>query len=108
MYPGQMLSYGTRTGKVDLGEVDVNNYISWIYGYLLLQSESLDRVLQKLERHYNIPFVYDAADFRNIYVSGKLDLKGSPENALKYISITAPISYTISGGKINVELATEK
>ncbi|MBB4034159.1 hypothetical protein GGR21_000044 [Dysgonomonas hofstadii] len=108
IYPDQMFTYGVDSDKADVRKVDVNNYISWIYGYLLLQSESLDRVLQKLERHYNISFTYNTSDFKNIYVSGKLDLRGSPESALNYISITTPITYTINDDTIKIELAPKK
>ncbi len=108
IYPDQMFTYGVDSDKADVRKVDVNNYISWIYGYLLLQSESLDRVLQKLERHYNISFTYNTSDFKNIYVSGKLDLRGSPESALNYISITTPITYTINDDTIKIELAPPK
>lgn len=105
IYPSQMFSYDIASGKADIQKVDVNNYISWINGYLMLQSESLDSVLQKLERYFNISFVYDSKNLKNIRVSGKLDLKGTAENAIKYISITAPISYKVNGDKIVIELA---
>lgn len=103
--PNQMFTYGASSNKVNIQRVDVNNYISWIYGYLLLQSETLDKVLQKLERHYNLHFVYNRADLGKIYVSGKLDLKGKIDDALRYISITAPIKYTQEGDKIRIELS---
>lgn len=103
IYPSQMFSYDIASSKADIQKVDVDNYVSWIHGYLMLESESLDLVLQKLERYFNISFIYDSKNFSNIRVSGKLDLKGTPENALKYIGITAPISYKINGEKIKIE-----
>ncbi|GAB6007562.1 FecR family protein [Dysgonomonas reticulitermitis] len=108
IYPSQMFSYDIASSKADIQEVDVDNYVSWIHGYLMLKSESLDLVLQKLERYFNISFIYDAKNFSNIRVSGKLDLKGTPENALKYIGITAPISYKINGEKIKIESTPKK
>jgi hypothetical protein len=103
IYPSQMFSYDIASGKADIQKVDVDNYVSWIYGYLMLESESLDLLLQKLERYFNVSFIYDAKSFNNIRVSGKLDLKGTPESALRYIGITAPISCKINGEKIKIE-----
>ena len=103
IYPSQMYSYDITSSKADIQKVDVDNYVSWIHGYLMLKSENLDSVLRKLERYFNITFVYDAKSFNNIRVSGKLDLKGTPENALKYIGVATPIHYQIKGNEIIVE-----
>lgn len=108
IYPSQMFSYDIASSKADIQKVDVDNYVSWIHGYLMLESESLDLVLQKLERYFNISFIYDSKILNNIRVSGKLDLKGTPENALKYISVAAPISYKIIGEKIKIETIPKK
>ena len=106
--PGQMLSYGVTSNQVDIQEVNVDHYTSWIHGYLLLQSESLDRVLRKLEKHFNCPLHYQVADLASIYVSGKLDMKGTIENALDYISTAVPISYQMSANGVNIEPVSHK
>lgn len=102
--PNQKFSYQASSKEVNIQKVDVNNYISWIQGYLLLNSENLDSVLQKLERHYNISFSYDSNKLKDIRVSGKLDLHGGIEGVLKYISITVPINYNINGKTVKIEL----
>jgi hypothetical protein len=107
--PGQMFSCDLTSNNVNIQEVDVNYYTSWIHQYLLLQSESLDRVLRKLEKHFNVPIQYQATDFASIYVSGKLDLNGSIENALDYIGITTPIRYQKNNNDgFNITLSTYK
>jgi ferric-dicitrate binding protein FerR (iron transport regulator) len=100
--PNQMLSYKTGSNNADVLEVDVNNYISWIHGYLFLQGERLDRVLQKLEKYFNVSFTYNGSGFDKIHVRGKLDLTGSLESVLNYISITTSVSYTISDDHIEI------
>lgn len=102
--PNQMLSYKTTLKEVNIQKVDVNNYISWIQGYLLLNSENLDSVLQKLERHYNLSLSYDQNTLKNIRVSGKLDLHRGIESVLEYIAITTPIKYNIDGKNVKIEL----
>jgi ferric-dicitrate binding protein FerR (iron transport regulator) len=108
IFPNQAFAYDVVSEHVDIREVNINNYISWIYGYLFLQSESLDYVIQKMEKHFNIPFTYNAKELKNIRVSGKLDLNKSPEDALKYIGIAAPISYETEENHIKIERISKK
>ena len=109
IYPGQMFSYGVTSSQVDIREVNVEHYTSWIHGYLLLQSENLDFVLRRLEKHFNIPIHYQAADFASTYMSGKLDLKGTIENALDYISTAASIHYQINdNGAVSIEAISKQ
>lgn len=108
IFPNQAFAYDVVSEHVDIREVNINNYISWIYGYLFLQSESLDYVIQKMEKHFNIPFTYNVKELKNIRVSGKLDLNKSPEDALKYIGIAAPISYETEENHIKIERISKK
>lgn len=108
LYPNQMFSYEIDSNKAGIEKVDVSNYVSWIHGYLMLKNENLDQLLQKLERYFNLTFIYDAKQFSNINVSGKLDLKGTPISILKYIAITTPISYTINDDKIEIKIVNHK
>lgn len=103
IYPNQMFSFDVKSNKVGIQEVDVDNYTSWVNGYLMLKSQRLDLVLQKLERHYNCSINYNAPKLADIRVSGKLDLRGSLENALKHISLTTPISYSFDDEGITVK-----
>lgn len=102
--PYQMLAYETSSSKINVEEVDVSNYISWIYGYLLLNAEKLPRLLHKLERHYNISFVYNENELRNISVSGKLDLAGGLNEVMSSIALTAPIWFELTEEQIIVKL----
>ncbi|WP_163211083.1 FecR family protein [Bacteroides sp. 519] len=85
--PNQMFSYNKDSNKIHIEKVDVDQYVSWIYGYLITQNENLDSVFQKLSRHFNIAFVYDRTNFRKTTFSGKLDLKLPISNILENISI---------------------
>lgn len=88
-----------------LGEkkiVDVNEYVGWINNLLVLKSQPLGEVFAKLHLYYDVKFEIDES-VRNMALSGKLDLKDKIEDVVKSISKTAPITYTISNGKIIIE-----
>jgi len=104
MSPNQLLSYDLSSKETDVKEVDVTMYVSWINGYLLLQSESLDRLLGRIDRHYNTTTRYNKNDIRKIKVSGKLDMKKEIDKILEYISTTAPITYQVNGKEVSVKI----
>lgn len=104
MQPNQLFSYDLFLAETSVKKVDVSLYISWVDGYLLLQSESLDRLLMKLGRHYNIRIHYNKEEMQKIKVSGKLDLQKDIHKIFDYISTTAPIVYNIEGSDVTVKL----
>lgn len=102
--PDQMLTYGRLNKKIDIQIVDVANYTSWIDGYLLLENEDLGNLLQKLERHYNLLFIYNREELKNIYVSGKLNLEVTVQEVLDCISITTPIVYSVENDPLQIKI----
>lgn len=104
MEPEQLFSYEDALGEAAISNVDVDEYISWTEGYLLLQNESLDRLLARIERHYNVRIVYNAEDIRGIMVSGKLDLQKGINKMLEYISVTAPVIWKLENEEVVVKV----
>lgn len=102
--PGEKFSYDKSSHGIDIKNVDVSEYTSWINGYILLRNESLDNILRKLERHYSTSITYENKEkLRSISVSGKLDLKDKIEDVLNNISIAAPIHYQIHENTIIIK-----
>lgn len=76
-------------------------YTTWINGWYDFSNEKLDRVLGKLERFYNVKFIYDESLVENaLPLSGKLDLKGSISEVMSVLSGVAKIDYKISNENI--------
>lgn len=101
--PNQMYSFGVKTEKADILNVDPNIYTSWKSGFLIIRNEKLEVVLNKLQRFYNLSFAYDSNQMKDIKVGGKLDLKDNIEDVLRIISITAPIEYEINDKTIKIK-----
>lgn len=102
--PNEKMRYEISSGNTKIEEVDVNYYISWIYGYLLLNKERLPQLLHKLERHYNVSFTYNEADIRNFSVSGKLDLDAGINEVMNFIALTTPVVYELKDDSILIKL----
>jgi len=87
--PGQQASISSEDGKtIKLENISFpDNYIAWIYGYLVFKEEPLQDVLKRISRYYNIN-IEPGNSIKNLKVTGKLDLKEDPERVLNGISIT--------------------
>ncbi len=104
MVPNQKASFriGDKQMLVE-HEPHTENYIAWIDGWYKFKNENLRQVFLKLGRYYNITFVYDDAKIgKALPVSGKLDLKETPEEVMKTLSMVAEFSYEINENKVIV------
>lgn len=83
--PGQKGSINKMSQSVSVAKVDVNNYISWIDGYLIFRNENTAEVIKQVSRYFNVPIAapkgYDFATF-----SGKLDMNSGIDEVLTRIT----------------------
>lgn len=83
--PNECFSYNNSNGEYFVKDVDVSNYISWIYGKLRFKKEQMRNVLKKLEKVYNIKITLKDEKYGQSLVSGELNMKDSPEETLKLL-----------------------
>lgn len=100
--PNQKAIYFDDTKQLTKSNIsDASIYTTWINGWYDFSNEKLDRVLVKLERFYNVKFIYDKPLVENaLPISGKLDLKDSISEVMGVLSGVAKIDYKISNENI--------
>mgnify|MGYP000486501160 CR=1 FL=1 len=101
MKPNEILKYERQIQQTRIGKTNAAEYISWINGWLICNSENLANVLMKLARYYNVN-IEISPKVKTLTLSGKLDLKTNCEDVLKAIVLTAPIVYTKVNNKYQV------
>lgn len=83
--------------------VSTEEEISWIDGNLIFNKEPLGELAKKLERKYNIQFVFANEDVKTYSYSGTL--RDFPlEQVLKAVELTSPVRYTIEGNKVTLSI----
>lgn len=104
--PNQKAIYFDDTKLLTKSNIpDAGIYITWINGWYNFSNEKLDRVLGKLERFYNVKFIYDKSLIENaLPISGKLDLKDSISDVMVVLSGVAKIYYKISNENIVITM----
>ena len=97
--PNQAIKINKNTFEQTVVDVDIYDYIAWKDGFLQFNSEKLERVLRKVERHYAVQVMIELS-LDDYSISGKLDLKDYIEPALQIISKLAPIQYEIVNNEV--------
>jgi ferric-dicitrate binding protein FerR (iron transport regulator) len=94
----QQSVFNKSSRQTKINQVDPKKYVSWKDGKLMLIDDPMARVKKKLERWYNVevkivdPKAYD-------YKYTATFTHESIEQAMKYLSMAAPISYEIKMGE---------
>jgi hypothetical protein len=89
----------------DLSEIKTVNvypHICWIDGYMQIDNESLETILGKLARYYNVRFNYDRVATTDETFAGKLDLSEALDDVLHSISFSTPFSFEREGSTITI------
>lgn len=104
LMPNQKATYSNDTKQLTKSSItDAGRYITWTNGWYNFSNEKLDRVLGRLERFYNVKFIFDKSLVENaLPISGKLDLKDSISDVLGVLSGVAKIDYKIDEDNIAI------
>lgn len=96
--PNQKAIYNKEQKKISvINEPDVEFAIAWTEGWFKFSKQNLNTVLNKLQRYYNVKFVFDR-DFPTAdLITGKLDLKESIDQVMIALSDVADIQYKTDG-----------
>ena len=102
LIPNQKAVYSIDRKQLIKSNVpDANLYVTWTNGWYNFSNEKLERVLGKLERFYDVKFIYNKSLIENaLPISGKLDLKDSILDVLGVLSNVAKIDYKMSNEDI--------
>lgn len=96
--PGELAVFTKSNGQITKKKTDLQKYIAWKNGKLMFRDDKMDKVVEKLERWYNVEFIIadkEIADY--VYTATFID--ESLDQVLKMLSISAPIRYTVSDRK---------
>lgn len=102
--PSQKFTYEKTTGKTNVQQVNVFEYICWKDGLVYFKNESISNVFRKLERYYNVVLDFNPSVTDHISLSGKLDLKDDIQKTFEILSVTVPIEYKIFENKIKIDV----
>jgi ferric-dicitrate binding protein FerR (iron transport regulator) len=84
-------------------DVDIREAVSWRSGALTIEGETLEGLVKKLERKFDVTFTFEDAELKEYSYSGTL-LDLPLEQVLQALRLTSPVNYTISEKSVKLSL----
>ncbi len=101
--PNQKASFDKENKNISVkSEPDVEFAIAWTEGWFMYSQQDLKTVLNKLQRYYNVQFIFDSGFQTTDQITGKLDLKESIEKVMIALADVAKIQFRIADDKIYI------
>jgi hypothetical protein len=98
--PNQIASFDRADRSIEVKKVDVENYVLWKDGMFKFESSDFSQVAIKLERFYNVRFIFADPALRDLKISGKLDLKRTEGSVIEILAIMAAVKINKKGENI--------
>lgn len=95
LLPGQGFIFNKESGKYTRTTVDVKRLSSWREGELVFDNITFEELAKRLERNFNIQFVFENNNVRKYSFGGSFRNYESVETIMKVISTSTPVKYKI-------------
>ena len=104
LMPNQKASYDRNDRSIVIkDEPNVDDAISWTKGSFKFYRQSINDVLNKLQRYYNVQFILSPGFPTEDLISGELYLKDSIGQIMKSLDVVVKMQYRIVGNQIYIE-----
>lgn len=93
LVPGEKIDYNPENNQMEVSKVPTAEVQSWKEGYLDIESESLDVIVQRIATYYNMQIGIIGLDLSNEKFTGKLVFQRSVQDVLDLLCNGTPYSY---------------
>ena len=101
MNPGEIALLDKETGLSSVAEGRLENVVCWISGHITFDDESLDSIVRKLERSYNVSISIERPELGAIRFNGSFDKSSTTvTEILTALSATGKISFRAQNNTI--------
>lgn len=98
--PGQQSIISTHAQKFKIKNIDLDEAVAWKNGYFIFDDESLESVLRKISRWYDVDIEYQDIDPSKLSFSGTLSKYSNASKVLRKLELTGSVHFKIEGRKI--------
>ena len=102
LVPGQRINLNLKENKLVIAEVKTAEFQSWKEGFVDIQSESLDAIVQRVAKYYNMEISIGGLDLSGEKFSGRLDFQASADDVMNILCAGTP--YVYNGVERRLEL----
>jgi transmembrane sensor len=98
--PGQQATFSGNT--INIQDIDVDDAVAWKNGYFMFNYESLEEVMVKISRWYDIDVQYDDATVKSTIFFGTISKFESITKVLNMLERTKKVKFQVDGRIIKV------
>jgi transmembrane sensor len=99
--PGQEAQIDRASQQLNVTEADMAGAVAWKNGYFIFSNESIESIMRKVGRWYNVEVVYQG-NIKNKTFGGTFSKSKSLKQLLKSFESTGSIRYKIAGRKVMI------
>ncbi len=99
--PGNKADWQKQKGNVIVNNVDTSIYTAWIDGKIVFEHMKFEKILKKLERHYNVSIINNNSTLANEIFTASFDIEPI-EQVLLSFSKNYHFTYSINQNQINI------
>ncbi|PKQ63091.1 hypothetical protein BZG02_10005 [Labilibaculum filiforme] len=103
MIPGDLLTANAVSNSMITKKVDVYPYIAWKDGNFLFQNESVEEIMLRLERWYNVKVFFEDNSARGVLFSGDMKRYTKIDKLLYFMEKSSNMRFTINDDVIIVK-----
>jgi ferric-dicitrate binding protein FerR (iron transport regulator) len=103
LHPGELFIYNKVTNEFTVKNADVDLLSSWRRGEFVFDGMTFDELVNRLERLYNVKFIFENQKIRKETFGGTLRNYDSLETIMKVIKTSIPITYRIDENKVFIQ-----
>ncbi|NLM66826.1 MAG: FecR family protein [Enterococcus sp.] len=100
MNPDDISVYDIKNDQIHVGKIKNDRYFSWKDGRLIFTGESLDQVIKKLSRWFNVDIQIKNTELNNLTLTATF-INETLDQVLELLSHVTPISYSVSDREIS-------
>jgi ferric-dicitrate binding protein FerR (iron transport regulator) len=99
LIPGLQADYDRFSKRVETREVDVESYVAWKNGKFVFEKESLNNIMNRLERWYDLTVFFQNETVKNKRFSLRIDRYGNISDILEKLEQTTDIQFVVKNNK---------
>ncbi|MBV5311940.1 MAG: FecR family protein [Prolixibacteraceae bacterium] len=98
--PNERITENKNTGETVIDQVDGSIFSSWIGGKIYFDNESLEDLSLRLERWYDMEFVFEKENIKSYKFTGVINKDKSLDYSLRIIQLTNKVKFRKEQDKI--------
>ena len=102
LMPGEQSVLDCRDGHLDKQKVDVEKVVAWKKGMFILEEQTLEVIMQKFARWYDMEVFYRDAELKKIVFKGVVPRYAELREVLNILEKTNEVKFDIQGRRVIV------